>query len=73
MIEHILESERWQIVISIVLGLGLAALFQQACSGDNCLIIKGPPMQEIEKYYYKIDNECFKYKHVPTKCTTDEK
>ena len=49
---YILEDNTGRIIISIILGLGLASLFKKVCHGRNCIIIKGPQTQEnwIIKY-----------------------
>jgi hypothetical protein len=72
MIKDLLESKSGQIIISIILGLGLATLFRKVCSGNNCIIIKGPNFKEVEKYYYKVDDDCYKYTPIVTKCTDGE-
>tara|TARA_Y100000389_G_scaffold185312_1_gene204593 strand:+ start:93 stop:302 length:210 start_codon:yes stop_codon:yes gene_type:complete len=69
MAENIYDNELFMKFISIILGLGLASLFRQACKGDKCVVIKGPKLQEIEKHIYKIDDKCYKYKPVPTMCS----
>ena len=56
-------------IISIILGIGLASLFRQACRGDKCVVINGPKLQEIEKHIYKIDDKCYKYKPIATMCS----
>ena len=57
-----------QIIISIILGLGLAALFKKVCSGNSCIVIQGPKRSEVEKYYYKFNDECFKYTPYAAPC-----
>ena len=42
MIGKILKSKHGKIIISIIWGLGLAALFRKVCEGRNCIVIKGP-------------------------------
>jgi hypothetical protein len=68
MITKFLNSKTGQIVISIILGLGLASLFRKVCQDNQCIIIKGPPLEEVNKYVYKIDDECYKYTPQSTKC-----
>jgi hypothetical protein len=69
MIGKILDSKMGQIIISIILGLGLATVFRKVCK-DNCVIVKGPSFDEINKYYYKIDDDCFKYTPQVTHCNS---
>lgn len=68
MISDILNSKMGQIIISIILGLGLATIFKKVCKDDNCIIIKSPNIKDIEKYYYKINDDCFRYTPYVTKC-----
>lgn len=62
------KSESGRIILSIILGLGLATAFQKVCKGNNCVVIKGPPMKEINNIHYKIDDECYKYSPYVRKC-----
>jgi hypothetical protein len=61
MIKDFINNSKGQIAISIILGLGLAALFRKVCEGNNCIVIQGPSKAEIEKYYYKVKDDCYKY------------
>jgi hypothetical protein len=63
------NSKNGNILISALLGLGLAALFRSACKDKNCLIIKGPTTEETDKYFYKIQDQCFKYTPVVSECS----
>ena len=56
------------VFISIILGLGLAALFQKACKDNNCMIIKGPPYKDIKDKIYIHDGKCIVYKPESTSC-----
>lgn len=68
MIKEILEEKMGQVIISVILGLGLASLFRKICNGDNCIIIKSPDLKDLKKYYYKIDSQCYKYEPYSTSC-----
>ena len=56
--EKVLKSENGINIISFILGLGLAALFRKVCNDDNCLIIEGPPLKDVE------NNEAIKTNNV---------
>lgn len=60
-VNEIVNSKYGSIIISSILGLGLAALFRRVCEGKQCVVIKSPNYEDIQKYYYKIQNECYKY------------
>lgn len=68
MIQDFLNSKIGQIILSILLGFGLATVFRKVCKGNSCLVIKGPNPSDVQKYYYKIDEECYKYTPYVTKC-----
>ena len=67
-IQKALNTEFGSIAISVLLGIGLAALFRTACKDGKCLVISAPPRVETEKFYYKVDENCYKYTPVSTEC-----
>ena len=68
MLSNITSTEEGKIVLSIIWGLGLSALFRRACKGRNCIIIKGPNPKEMNGKIYIFDNKCYKYKAINTSC-----
>ena len=42
-----MTNENMKIVVSIILGLGIATLFRKVCNHRNCIIIKGPKTDEL--------------------------
>lgn len=69
-IHKLLDSEFGSIFVSILLGLGLAALFRSVCADGKCIVIQGPSFDDVRSNYYKINDECFKYTPVYTECNT---
>ena len=67
-LKKMFESNIGSIVISIILGLGLAAIFRRVCTEGNCIVIQGPDVQEVQKYFYKINDQCYKYSPVFSEC-----
>lgn len=63
-----LETKTGVILVSVILGLGLSAIFRKACKDNRCIVIKGPPMKDIQQFTYKLDDQCFKYTPVVTDC-----
>lgn len=68
MLLDILDTDSGQILISVLLGFGLATIFRKVCKDNSCMIIKGPSIKDVNKYYYKIDNDCYKYTPQATEC-----
>jgi hypothetical protein len=67
-IKRILYTPFGKIVISILLGLGLATMFRKVCTGNNCIIFNGPVISDIEGKTYKYGEKCFKYTSSSTVC-----
>jgi hypothetical protein len=71
--EKFVHTERGKIIMSIILGFGLASLFRTVCKDKNCLIFHAPPLDDFRDKIYKNGNKCFKYKPVATKCAINAK
>ena len=56
------HTENGKLVLSIILGFGLATIFRKACYGVECYIYKPPPSEEIKDQIYKFDNKCYKFR-----------
>ncbi len=68
---RLLETHTGQVIFSLILGLGLAALFQRVCKDGHCVIIQGPPLEEVENKIFKQEDKCYRYKAETTKCDKD--
>lgn len=66
-----LNTPTGSIVVSVILGLGLAAIFRRACKGDRCIVIKGPMPADINKFVYKIEDDCYKYTPYAVHCPSE--
>ena len=62
------ESPMGSVIISIIFGLGLAALFRQTCKGERCIIVQSPNVEDIRKHVYKFQRECYKYTPEVVQC-----
>ncbi len=67
------HTENGKIIMSILLGFGLASLFRTVCKDYNCLIFHAPPLEEFNDKIYKINGKCVKYNPVPSKCSINAK
>ena len=65
------KNRTGKILMSIILGLGLATLFRQICKGKNCVIYKAPIINETD--VYKFDNDCYSFEKNPIKCDNNKK
>jgi hypothetical protein len=67
-IQRILHSEPGKVLISIILGLGLASLFKKVCNNRNCMVFYAPPSNKIEGKTFEFDNKCYEFKSRATEC-----
>tara|TARA_B100001123_G_scaffold229218_1_gene257848 strand:- start:15 stop:239 length:225 start_codon:yes stop_codon:yes gene_type:complete len=68
-ITRIMNSSIGINLVSVILGLGLASLFRKVCRENNCIVIKGPPLQNVKDKTFKFDNKCYQYEPVASKCS----
>jgi hypothetical protein len=68
-LEKFLNTYESRIIISIIWGLGLSALFRRACKGRNCIVIRGPKPAEMHNKVFLFDNKCYKYSAETTHCS----
>lgn len=67
-IKRLLDTEMGRVVISAILGLGLASLFNKVCKDKNCIVFNGPVLSEFDGKIYKHGEKCYKYSMQPSKC-----
>lgn len=67
-VKRLLYSPIGKMLLSIVLGLGLATLFRRACKEKDCIDFKGPVISEFEDKVYKHGDKCYSYKVNSSKC-----
>ena len=68
-VERLFKSRIGIILISIVWGLGLSTLFNTACKGRNCYVIRGPDIKTTTSQYFNYGTDkCYQYYPVIAKC-----
>jgi len=70
---RLLNSKTGQMLISIILGLGLATLFRKVCTDGTCLQFNGPVISEVDGKTYKFGEYCYKYDLFPVQCDSTRK
>ena len=64
----IIDRPGFATIISIVLGFGLAAIFRPLCKGPDCLIIRGPPVNEVRGAVYQFGSKCVEFDAKAVEC-----
>ena len=71
--QRLLNTQIGRFFISVLLGLGLASLFNKACNDKNCIVFNGPVISEFEGKIYRHGDKCYKYSLNPDRCDTTKR
>ena len=67
------HTESGKLIMSILLGFGLASLFRTVCKNKDCMFFHAPPIEQLKDKIYKNNGKCVKYSQVATKCVSGAK
>lgn len=71
--KRLMYSSAGRIIISVILGLGLASLFQKVCKDKECIHFSGPVIKEIDGKVFEYDSKCYQYDAKPVTCKSDRR
>uniref|UniRef100_A0A6C0KKM7 Uncharacterized protein n=1 Tax=viral metagenome TaxID=1070528 RepID=A0A6C0KKM7_9ZZZZ len=58
----LLHDERFNIVFSFALGLGIICLIRPICSGKDCDVIKSPTEKDFDTFVYRMSGgQCYEF------------
>jgi hypothetical protein len=66
-----LDNKNVSMLVSCVLGFGLAAIFRPVCKGPDCVILRGPPISQIRGSVYQFGSKCHEFMPKVVECPTD--
>jgi hypothetical protein len=72
-LDKFVHSYTGKIIMSIILGIGLATFFRTACKGRHCRIISSPPIEELEGQTYKFNDKCYTFEKNAINCNVNAK
>ena len=72
-LQRLLYSDTGRNIISIVLGIGLAALFQKVCKDKDCVVFNGPIISEVDGKIFQHGEKCYRYDISSTSCDKNKK
>lgn len=67
-----INSSQGRILMSILIGIGLSALFRDKCKNKMCKVLHSPQLAEVSETVYKYGRECFQFDPVPRSCSDKE-
>jgi len=68
MISDALNKPAFGMVISFMLGLAIVMVVTPMCRGKDCMIVKAPPLHEVNHSVYHIATKCYTFEAVPMEC-----
>jgi hypothetical protein len=71
-LDKFIHNSTGKILMSIILGIGLATFFRSVCKGRKCRIISSPPIEEIDEQIYKFDDKCYKFQKQAINCAKNK-
>ena len=57
--DRLFNTKTGKVILSVIWGLGIAALFYKVCQHAGCFVVREPSNPQIEKSIYEFKNECF--------------
>ena len=72
-LKNIINSNTGKIIMSIILGLGLATFFRSYCNEKKCYIFLSKKPENVENKIFKEDNKCYSYNLKSTSCNSKKK
>jgi hypothetical protein len=72
-LDKFVHSKTGKIIMSVLLGIGLATFFRTVCKGTRCKIISSPPLTEIDGQTYKFNDKCYTFEKQSMSCKSNKK
>jgi hypothetical protein len=63
-----IKTEAYNVAFSIIIGIGIVAVFKPGCRDNGCAIKRAPPVDEVVKTTYQIGSKCYKFKTENIEC-----
>jgi hypothetical protein len=78
MIQDVMNKPLFNIAFSLLLGIGLVAIFRPLCKGSDgqpsaCTLDKAPPVKEWDGAVYHLGSKCYEYKTTTVDCPNGKK
>jgi hypothetical protein len=72
-LKTLINSSKGKILLSIILGFGIATLFRESCKDRNCLVFHAPSIKKIKNKVFSYNNQCYVYNEKHSTCNPNKK
>ena len=70
-LREVIHTPMGKILVSMLLGFGLASLFRRHCDRENCMDFRAPKIEEVEKETFRHDGKCYRFTATSVTCEKD--
>lgn len=63
-----INDNRFNVFFSLMLGIGIIAIFRPICTGSECNVTKPPEENDFDKYVYRMGGKCHEFKTEIVEC-----
>jgi len=63
-----INDDRFNVFFSLMLGIGIIALFRPICKGSECNVSKPPTENDFDKFVYRMGGKCHEFKTEVVEC-----
>lgn len=70
---NIMKTKQGSIIVSIILGIGIASLFRKSCEARNCMVFRAPTLSKVKSNVFKHDDKCYKFTEKSVQCNPTSK
>ena len=71
-LKSLINSNKGKMLLSIILGFGIATLFRRACKDRNCLVFHAPSINKVKGKIFSYNDKCYKYIENNAKCNSNK-
>lgn len=72
-LQKLIHSNIGQILISVLLGVGLATMFRKACNDRSCVVFHAAPIKNIKDKIFRYNDKCYSFQEKAVKCDNSKK
>ena len=72
-LKTLINSSKGKIILSIILGFGIATLFRESCKNRNCLVFHAPSMKKVKGKIFSYNDKCYSYNEKHSTCNSNKK
>jgi len=61
-LSQILHNKKFDMIFSVLLGIGVICILRPICSGSDCSVNKPPSDVNFHEHVYRLGGKCYQFK-----------